>query len=75
YSFSCTDNVANFLSVTWNPADGFSFEDLWAEPATADGTSGSGVWYGHGGAQYGYFEISTQSGCRWTVQVSYVGWH
>lgn len=73
YSYSCTDTNSNFLSVDWNGADGFG-DYLFAE-APAGGTSGAGNFYGHYGAQSGYFDADAQLGCDWAFRVTYKAWH
>lgn len=70
YQYSCGEPYSNFLSISWNGQS--RWENVWVEPA--NGYSGSGTWYGHSGAQSGYFNIGTQASCSWSFQVTYRAW-
>lgn len=73
YTYSCVDNYAPFLSLSWH-GDHYNFEYLWSEPA-AGGHGRSGTYYGHAGGVAGYFEVGTQADCSWYFRVIYTSWH
>lgn len=72
YSFTCQRNYLPFWAYSWM-AQGDGYESAWIEPPSG-GYGRSGVWYGHGGAQSGYFKIATQSDCHWSFKIYRWGW-
>ena len=64
YWYSCPHNYSPFFSAIWHGTSQ-GVESLWR-----DGLTGSGTWYGHQGARFGYWDIGTQGDCSWKLTVS-----
>jgi hypothetical protein len=64
YWYSCAHNYSPFFSAIWHGTS-HGTESLWRE-----GLTGSGTWYGHQGARFGYWDIGAQGDCSWKLTVS-----